>query len=374
MFSKKIMKKIIFSFSVIAVCTLLLNSKAYATDLDLMMQTMTPEQLAQEQARIEEQYRLEQQAREQAASDAAYLAAQAKAQQQEAADAYLKWGDTALPYNYTPEVTNYLAGNQYNAAVDASKVSPQSLGVKTVDLIIFCGQSNMSGAGGRAVNAPKVSPKAGLEFRAASDPTALYPITEPFGVREGGYMGESPIVKQGSLVSSFINTYYSRCGTPVVAVSASRGGTDSAYWAGSGARNDLLSRFTKAMTYLSSNGIKVRHKYLVFLQGESDSNGKVTPAQYTANINAAFAALFNAGLEQVFIITPGYAQGGFINYDQIVATQENMCATSNRYTLASEKLRTLPATSAYMSDEVHYNQKALNLVGADAAARVVLGY
>lgn len=367
-----------------------LNARdVYAADAT---QGMTPEQLAQELARQEEIAKAAQAARAQAETDAAVLAAQAKAQQQEASDLYLQWGTAAGTYIYTPEVSAFINGNQpavapgtaaasanaiLNKAVslpNVAKINPSSMGIKTVDLIVFAGQSNMSGAGGNGVLASKVAPNAGFEFRSSSDPTGFYPITEPFGARENGYLSDPAVLRGGSLVSSFISTYYSRTGTPVVAVSASRGGSDSAYWASAGVRQDLLSKYLAAKNYLTANGYTIRHRYLVFLQGESDSNGKVTPAQYTANLEAAFSGVFNAGLEQVFIITPGHAQGGIVNYDEVVATQEKMCAGSNKYTLASELLRTLPLTAEYMADAVHYNQKALNMVGANAAARVAMGY
>ena len=49
---------------------------------------------------------------------------------------------------------------------------------KTVDLIIFMGQSNMAGRG-VAAEAPVVPEGHGYEFRAISDPTRLYPLAEP---------------------------------------------------------------------------------------------------------------------------------------------------------------------------------------------------
>ena len=322
---------------------------------------MTPEQLAQYLAKQEEEARVAQQARDEAATQAATLAAQAEAQQKEASDLYQKWGANAATLSLTtPNIPN------------VSKVDPKSSGVSTVDLIIFAGQSNMSGTGGNASQAPSVIK--GYEFRATSDPTGLYPIAEPFGVHETGYMGESAVVKQGSLVSAFANAYYRKSGTPIVAVSASRGGTSSSYWATSEVRADLNSRFVKAVNYLTNNGYTVRHKYLVWLQGESDSNGITTQEQYQKNLEAAFSSLFANGLEQVFIITPGYAQGGTIFYDDAINAQKSLAAKSNRYTICSELLRTLPANSTYMSDAVHYNQKTLNMVGADAANHVVLGY
>ena len=59
---------------------------------------------------------------------------------------------------------------------------------RKVDLFLFMGQSNMAGRG--IVNqtwteaAPAVLPGAGYEFRAVTDPTRLYEMSEPFGVNE----------------------------------------------------------------------------------------------------------------------------------------------------------------------------------------------
>lgn len=340
---------------------LVMQSGSYvmAADLQNGGQTLSPEELAWKAAAEADEALKQQQALKDAETAAAIAAAQAEA-----------------IANSNPDVQAAMLASQGfpGGAVisDASvgKLPDSAIGIKTVDLIIFAGQSNMSGAGGNAKQAPAVANGSAYEFRAVSDPTGLYPITEPFGVRESGYAGESPVVKQGSLVSAFVNTYYQRTGVPVVAVSASRGGTDSAYWAGANVRNDLFARYSKALNYLRANHYVVRHRYLVWLQGESDGAEGTTSTQYKTNLNTAFASLFAAGLEQVFFITPGIVQGGMFDYSGIIATQENMAATSNRYTVASEVLRTIPYSM--LADEVHYNQQALNLAGQDAAAKIAL--
>ncbi len=54
---------------------------------------------------------------------------------------------------------------------------------------------------------------AGAEFRAISDPTRLYPIAEPFGALENNPTGIfEPGMKTGSLVASFVNTYFQNTG------------------------------------------------------------------------------------------------------------------------------------------------------------------
>lgn len=79
---------------------------------------------------------------------------------------------------------------------------------KEVDLIVFMGQSNMAGRG-TAEDAPKVPEGTAYEFRAVTDPTRLYPLTEPFGKDENDPKGVfEPGMKTGSMVSAFVNAYF----------------------------------------------------------------------------------------------------------------------------------------------------------------------
>nr|MCR5602177.1 hypothetical protein [Lachnospiraceae bacterium] len=123
-----------------------------------------------------------------------------------------------------------------------------------VDLIMFMGQSNMSGTGGNAQYAPRVPGGYGYEFRAISDPTRLYPIEEPFGINENvpGAIEDLPIAKRGSMVSAFVNRYYELTGVPVVAVSASSGGRDTGFWMRDEVEDDFAERQRRAQVWLES--------------------------------------------------------------------------------------------------------------------------
>ena len=239
----------------------------------------------------------------------------------------------------------------------------------TVDLIIFAGQSNMSGNGGNASLAPVVPAGAGYEYRPSASPGALYPLVEPFGRNETGFISDRPQFQNGSLVSSFVSTYFQKTGVPVIAVPATCGGTDSSYWASPVTKADLLSRYNKAKAYLEKNNFKVRRKFLVFLQGESDAVKGISEFDYKNNLTSTFQPLFAEGLEQVFIITPGYAVNGMYSYDVVVNAQKDLCNSNNMFTLASDILHTA-AMNSYLDDAVHYNQQALNLAGSSAATRV----
>ena len=105
--------------------------------------------------------------------------------------------------------------------------------MKTIDLCLFAGQSNMAGRGITSKTwpekAPSLIPDAGYEFRAISDPTKLYPIVEPFGVHENNKIGiydvfdGEVLAKTGSMVTSFCNAYYKQTKVSIVGVSAAKG-------------------------------------------------------------------------------------------------------------------------------------------------------
>ncbi len=231
----------------------------------------------------------------------------------------------------------------------------------TADLVIFAGQSNMAGCGGSAALAPYIPEGAGAEYRPLSEPGDLHEITEPFGARESGGAASGT----GTLVSSFISTYYARTGVPIVAVSAARGATDSAFWASSKVRSELLNKFVLTKSYMQSNNIILRRAFVVWLQGESDAIEGVSPEKYQANLLAAFNPLFVNGLERVYVITPGKSKGNIVSYDSIIQAQVALCLSDARFTLASNALQTMPESA--LKDELHYGQLALNTVGAEAA-------
>lgn len=234
--------------------------------------------------------------------------------------------------------------------------------VMTVDIVIFAGQSNMSGAGGNAGLSPAVPNGQGYEFRPMADMTALHQVTEPFGVNCGGYICDGPNARHGTLVSSFICSYYAKCGVPVMAVSAAKGGSDSGYWASPEVKADLFARYIRTRDYCKSNHIAVRRAIAVWLQGESDGVQGVSAAKYQENVISAWQPLFAEGLEQVYVITPGHSRGNMLSYGNIAAIQTDLCNKSNLFTLASTQLGGL--SDAYLTDDVHYNQQALNMVGA----------
>ncbi len=241
-----------------------------------------------------------------------------------------------------------------------------------VDLFLFAGQSNMSGKG-TASEAPTV--KKGYEFRSISDPSQLYPISEPFGLMENKLNGindtwENMTVlrKSGSLVSSFANSYYSYTGIPIVGVSCSEGATTIAQWcSGSQRYKDLIERANNAATFLEkSSQYQLRHKYLVWCQGESDGDAGTTAKDYYQQLKNITDSLIEQKIvDYCFIIAIGENANHPGLYSAIHDAQLKLCDDSENCILVSDSFLGMKNKNL-MIDEYHYSQTGYNIVGTEA--------
>lgn len=256
----------------------------------------------------------------------------------------------------------------YGDTFQGKKHSPEEGNV--VDLIMFMGQYNMSGEGGDATHAPKVTEEAGMEFRPISDPTRLYRIEEPFGANENNPTGlnEFPGVKKGSLVSSFVNEYHDLTGRRVIAVSASMSNADMEIWTSEGVMTDVRQRLENSVSYLENNGYKIGHIYGLWLHGEADGLKGSTADSYKNSLEKIMTPMFKAGLEKLFVITPGRTIDYTDIYHTIVESEIDLCKKNNHYAIATTVLSKV--STEYMVDQYHYNQHVLNYVGQEAAKSV----
>ena len=112
----------------------------------------------------------------------------------------------------------------------------------------------------------------------------------------------------------------------------------------------------------------IRHKYAVWLQGESDAVDNLSADQYEENMNNIIRPLFMNGIEKVFFITPGRTITRKDYFQNIISSQIKMSRESAYYALGTTVLSAISAE--YMVDEWHYNQTVLNLVGRECAKSV----
>ena len=163
----------------------------------------------------------------------------------------------------------------------------------------------MAGRGDK-LKSPQLIDGAGFEFRAITDPTKLYPISEPFGKDENKVDGiNDQNKKTGSLVTSFVNTLYTRTNIPIVGISASKGGSCISQWqidSKEGYLKDAIERLEKAKEFLNGS---IRHIYTLFLQGESDGDKNTSEEIYIKDFNSMYSHLKHHGVEKLFLIEIG---------------------------------------------------------------------
>ena len=265
----------------------------------------------------------------------------------------------------------------YDEVAEASRerwnTSSQELTITTVDLVVFMGQSNMSGKGD-ATKAPYVS--AGWEFRAISDPTTLYPIEEPFGLDENNPNGiddtteDNQYRKFGGLVSAFANSYYQMAGVPIVAVSASEGNSCIDEWLpGTAFYNDAVDRISRAKQFLNdSPQYSYRNVYMVWCQGENDGDRGMSSEDYYKKLKYLTESLVkDCEIEQNFIIRIGNRADNLSLYKEIQDAQSRLCDDSEYCTMVSTSFDQM-ADNGMMIDSYHYSQEGYNLVGEEAGS------
>lgn len=241
--------------------------------------------------------------------------------------------------------------------------------LKEADLILFMGQSNMSGAGGNAEEAPELIKGAGYEYRAITQPKELVVLTEPFGAEEHkeGFLDDRGLIERGgSLVTSFVNAYYKETKERVVAVSASRGSAQISSF-NNYLVEDVIERLEGAKRTMMEQQVNIRHIYMVWFQGETDAYAETPQEKYIGEMQKLLNTLQPYGVEKCFVIQIGNVVMG----DEIVDTtkmheiQETLCETDENFVLVSTLPKEL-SKPPYTEDQIHFTQQGLNLIGEDA--------
>lgn len=264
--------------------------------------------------------------------------------------------------------------------------------MKQFDLCLFIGQSNMAGRGITSnqypEKAPILIPNAGYEFRAVSDPSVLFPISEPFGLKENRPDGINDVfegnilAKTGSLVTAFCNEYYQNTNIPIVGVSASKGGSHISQWLPDSKESylrDSICRFQAAEEFLLSHGYQIRKRFMLWCQGESDGDLGTKKATYERSFNACMEELNKIGIQSCFIIQIGYCNYSKTNsvqqiqldkqYQTIQEALEAIALSRSDTTIVSRVFTTM-RRRGLMKDAFHYYQQGYNECGREAGKSV----
>lgn len=240
----------------------------------------------------------------------------------------------------------------------------------TVDLIIFAGQSNMCGSGGNSGAAPKPDTGTAYEFDISTNTKKCITMKEPFGEgtnRINGLEDSGTYSTKGSLVSAFCINYYKQTKIPVVGVSASWGGTSTNTWLNRGLVKETQRRVRLAKKYMKKKGIKIRHTYMVWYQGESDAAQGLEGWQYNNRMKKIYTKMKKVGVKKVFMIRIGQNQAAIGQTDEIVKAQKKLCDTNKNFIMVSKSAYQFGLNpGAYHYDAIHINQTGLNKIGYEA--------
>lgn len=246
---------------------------------------------------------------------------------------------------------------------------------RVVDLFIFMGQSNMVGRG-VAAEAPAVPEGWAYEYKAISQPDKLSPVVEPFGLdEENSSSGVVDNRRSGSLVSAFMNAYYEQTKTPVVGVSCSKGGTTTSFWGvGGKPLNDAISRYNQAEEWLTDNGYVIRHKYMFWLQGETDAKNNLAAETYRSNmISIVKEMISKTSVEKCMMIRVGKlgqtVTSAFTICDDIIEVQTDLCRTYKEFVMASTAAAGF-VEDGLMAEYWHYTQEGYNILGEHTGINV----
>ncbi len=271
------------------------------------------------------------------------------------------------------------------------------------DIILFAGQSNMAGRGEYAsYQGVTTSVEEGHGYAYDMLSRSLGTIREPFGASQNGtgtgYMSET--TKSGSMVSAFVESYYAETGRPVVAVSASQGGSPVKAWTKGGAYcqvsgqtrycnyyQDTLERLEGAVQCVDDSQTLALHAvYMVWLQGETDGSLGTSAEEYESTLDAVYTNLSEDleaatyyNLDHLYIIPIGTYEGNSeetaANYDAIRNAQQDMCSSrayADCISLGMQDL-TSSGTDKYLKSDnqhVHLTQPGYELLGKDAGSNM----
>lgn len=243
---------------------------------------------------------------------------------------------------------------------------------KTIDLFMFMGQSNMAGRGivneEHPIGAPQLIQGAGFEYRAVSAPERLFTMAEPFGYtedREGGI--DDGKRKTGSMVTAFTNAYYENARVSIVGVSASKGGSKIEEWQpGEAYLEDAVLRLHTAVKYLEQNGYEIRHKYMLWCQGESDGDIAKSGKAYREDFERMLNRMLENGIEKCFLVRIGNYNGiGTQDYHEIMQAHNEIASQNENVVMVSTAFASMK-DRGLMKDDFHYYQEAYNEVGTEA--------
>lgn len=245
-------------------------------------------------------------------------------------------------------------------------------------LFLAAGQSNGVGQGDSSA-AVHCAPGTAFEYYFSRD--TLVALKDPAGHRELQFEKAN----SGSAWPAFAKAYHDLTGREVIIAQAARGGSSCHYkaeinncgtWDNRGKMLLFDSAILKASAASLKTGLPVAG--ILWSQGERDANAinaqELSPEEYEQQlillINQFRAALGNQ--VHFYIIQTGYyLHHPTPGFDAVRKAQENVTRKMKDVFIVYRETTSF-SQKGWMKDEIHYNQTALNNIGAAVAKQVVL--
>ncbi len=302
---------------------------------------------------------------------------------------YIKNTASTPAYGMIVCKTQKVSVSNYSTVEQAEDFKSSPLSKKTIDLVVFAGQSNMSGQGDYTAGATVLNQGEGYHFRyldaynSKDIDFVLRTAQEPFGTKDintNVTIGLNADTRLGGMVTSIMDQFYKHISIPMVGIPASyTGHAISDFMAASSTykfHDDILMRVNLAKTWLTDNGYTINHFYLVWCQGETDGDNSMSKDTYKATLLSLWSEYkADMGFEKMFIVRIGNNSNagntsGLTNpYASIFLAQTEACKENEDLILASTKL-TQMMDRGLMKDQWHYTQPAYNEVGKEAGRNI----
>lgn len=217
-----------------------------------------------------------------------------------------------------------------------------------VDIVICMGQSNMCGSGGRAMESSDIKD----------------------GVYQYGRDQLFHMEKQGNLLPAFGNAFVKQTKRPVIMIQTAVGGSGTRAWIEDGLLKNSNTQLQKCRKMLAKNNIPVKNVYCLWYQGETDAKKAMDKQTYMKNVKKIFRSMKRAGAKKFLIIQIGEYRNRAYDISTIVNAQNTLAKKNKKeFVLVTNITAKLSADISNYTDNVHFNQNALNKIGESAGKK-----
>ncbi len=242
-------------------------------------------------------------------------------------------------------------------------------------LFLVAGQSNAVGVGKSDSSLAFLNP---LCFEFYSEPSSLKLLQDPVGYTLPNEDFQAAL--SGSAWPAFADTYQQLNGDSVIIIQAAKGGTACHEKADGGAGNwsNNYHLFTQAVSKAKMAEAFTGKQLdgIIWLQGESDAIGivqnKITACQYKwalQNLIQRFRNELHCSLP-FYIIQTGLYLPEYDAAFNVVRDVQQQVANEDPLTFIADSSANQYRALGYMTDQIHFDQRALNAMGTNAAQTI----